>query len=234
MGKQVFFDIDIGDSDSHTAEQARYDATVQFFKRNRSRLGIPADATLDALDAEACELVTESFQSRGTSEGEPRFQAPAPLCAGRVTIELFREAPKATENFRCLCTGERGKGKKSGRPLHYQGTCFHRIVTGFVCQGGDVAKGDGSGGDSIYGGPFKPEKPALKLKHDDVGVVSMASSNESQFFITLAPAPQCDHKHVVLGKVVSGLDILKRIDAEAASADGAPRVPVRISACGEC
>lgn len=86
-------------------------------------------------------------------------------------VHMFMmQAPKAAENFRCLCTGERGKGKKSGKPLHYQGTHFHRIVTGFVCQGGDVAKGDGSGGDSIYGGPFKPEKPALKLKHDGIGV----------------------------------------------------------------
>ncbi len=162
------------------------------------------------------------------------------------------QAPKAAENFRCLCTGERGKGKKSGVPLHYQGVPFHRIATGFVCQGGDIVKGDGSGGDSIYGGSFNDEKPGLKLKHDAAGVcrrcnaaavsmallflktsyqhitavvmhprvvhlqvVSMANSgknsNTSGFFITLAPAPQCDGKHVILGWVVEGLDIVQRI-----------------------
>ena len=80
------------------------------------------------------------------------------------------QAPKAVENFRCLCTGERGKGKKSGKRLHYQDTPFHRIVKRFVCQGGDIVKGDGSGGDSIYGGSFKQEKAALKLKHAAAGV----------------------------------------------------------------
>jgi cyclophilin family peptidyl-prolyl cis-trans isomerase len=165
-----------------------------------------------------------------------------------VVLTCVKQAPKAVENFRCLCTGERGKGKKSGKPLHYQGTLFHRIVKGFVCQGGDVVKGDGSGGDSIYGGSFKQEKAALKLKHDAAGVrirsyregdaantihmwsqpfdgcpglcphqqvVSMASSNESQFFITLASAPQCDGKHVVLGRVVEGHDVLGRIGGAA-------------------
>jgi cyclophilin family peptidyl-prolyl cis-trans isomerase len=77
-----------------------------------------------------------------------------------------------------------------------QGTKFHRIVSGFCCQGGDVVRGDGSGGDSIYGGKFNDEKQGLKLKHDAVGVLSMANSgknsNSSQFFFTLAAAPQCD------------------------------------------
>lgn len=85
------------------------------------------------------------------------------------------QAPKAAENFRCLCTGERGKGKKSRVPLHYQGVPFHRIATGFVCQGGDIVKGDGSGGDSIYGGSFNDEKPGLKLKHDAAGVSNAAA-----------------------------------------------------------
>ena len=92
-------------------------------------------------------------------------------------VELNAEAcPKAVENFRCLCTGERGKGKGSGKPLHYRGTRFHRIVQGFMAQSGDIVKGDGSAGDSIYGKPFNDEKAALKLKHDAAGVVSMANS----------------------------------------------------------
>ena len=96
----------------------------------------------------------------------------------RSVLPCVKQAPKAVENFRCLCTGERGKGKKSGKPLHYQGAPFHRIVRGFVCQGGDIVKGDGSGGDSIYGGSFKQEKAALKLKHDAAGVCLFPSASD--------------------------------------------------------
>ena len=116
---------------------------------------------------------------------------------------------------------------------------MHRIVKGFVVQGGDVVKNDGSGGDSIYNGAFKDEKPGLALKHDGPGVVAMANSgphtNKSQFFVTLGAAPQCDGKHVVLGKVVNaeGLEFLKKIDELAASPSGEPRAHVLIANCGE-
>jgi peptidylprolyl isomerase len=83
-----------------------------------------------------------------------------------------------------------------------QGVCFHRIVKGFCCQGGDVVKGDGSGGDSIYGATFNDEKAALKLKHSSAGILSMANSgknsNSSQFFFTLDAAAQCDGASPVL------------------------------------
>lgn len=143
---------------------------------------------------------------------------PKPVLAGRVVIELdAKAAPKAAENFRCLITGEKGKGKASGKPLHYRGVRFHRIVTGFVCQGGDVARGDGSGGDSIYGKPFNDERGGLQGRHDAKGVLSMANSgknsNTSQFYITLAPAPQLDGKHVVFGRVIEGIDVIDRIRA---------------------
>ena len=99
-----------------------------------------------------------------------------------------------------------------------------------------MVKGDGSGGESIYGMKFNDEKPGLKLKHDAPGVLSMANSgknsNSSQFFLTLAPAPQLDGKHVVFGRCVEGLDVLARIDREAASETGVPRVPVTIADCG--
>lgn len=87
--------------------------------------------------------------------------------------------------------------------------------SGFVAQGGDFVRGDGSGGDSIYGGKFNDDKAALKLKHDAAGVVAMANSgkntNSCQFYITLAPAPACDGKHVVFGKVVEGMEVITRI-----------------------
>ena len=158
----------------------------------------------------------------------------------RLEIELdLKAAPKACENFRCLCTGEKGTGKASGKALHYKGLRMHRIVKGFVAQGGDVVKNDGSGGDSIYNGAFKDEKAGLALKHSAAGVVAMANAgphtNKSQFFVTLAAAPQCDGKHVVLGKVTNneGLELLKKIDELAASESGEPKADVLIVDCGE-
>ncbi|EFJ47518.1 hypothetical protein VOLCADRAFT_61255 [Volvox carteri f. nagariensis] len=195
----------------------------------------------EELDADAATLLREAYSSDPTwaSKGEVSTAKPAPIRAGRIVLELFdKEVPKTVENFRCLLTGEKGLGKASKKPLHYKGSKFHRIVRGFCCQGGDIVRGDGSGGDSIFGGQFNDEKPGLKLKHDGPGILSMANSgkntNTSQFFFTLAAAPQCDGKHVVFGKVVEGLDILARIDSEAASPDGSPRVDVTIADCGTC
>lgn len=158
-----------------------------------------------------------------------------------MAIELFdaaSEAPKAFENFRALCTGEKGISRATKKPLHYRNTVFHRIVKGFVCQGGDFVRGDGSGAESIFGGKFKDEPSALKRKHDAAGVVGMANSgkngNGCQFYLTLAAAPRCDGKHVVVGKVVEGIEILERIEREAASESGAPLVRVAIADCGVC
>jgi peptidylprolyl isomerase len=197
---------------------------------------------LDSIDDEAREIFTEAFASDPTwsNQGSARLTPPDALTKGYLEIELdLKNAPKAAENFRCLCTGEKGKGKASGKNLHYKGLNMHRIVKGFVAQGGDLVKNDGSGGDSIYNGAFKDEKTALALKNDQAGIVGMANSgphtSKSQFYITLAPAPQCDGKHVVLGKVVNseGLEFLKKIDALAASESGTPRADVLIADCGE-
>ena len=107
-----------------------------------------------------------------------------------------------------------------------------------MCQGGDFVRGDGSGAESIFGGKFKDEAAALKRKHDAAGVVGMANSgkngNGCQFYLTLAAAPRCDGRHVVVGRVVEGLAVLERIEREAATEGGAPRVRVAVADCGAC
>ncbi len=139
-----------------------------------------------------------------------------------LTIGLFgNSVPITVENFRALCTGERGTGK-SGKALHYKGNTFHRIIRGFMMQGGDITKGNGKGGESIYGKTFHDEN--FGLKHQK-GCLAMANSgrdtNNSQFYITFAETPWLDRKHVVFGKVIQDdLKILKEIERLAGSGSG--------------
>jgi cyclophilin family peptidyl-prolyl cis-trans isomerase len=202
------------------------------------QLGLDPAASLAALDADSRDLLAEAYAAdpAWAARGPPALDPPPPLRAGRVMVELDTGAtPRAAENFRCLCTGEKGTGKGSGRPLAYTGTPFHRIVRGFVAQGGDTVRGDGSGKESAFGaGTFAAEKKGLAKKHDRAGVVGMAGAAPAcQFYITLAPAPAVDGKHVVVGRVVEGLAVLERIEAEAASEDGVPRVAVVVAGAGE-
>ncbi|MCO5558453.1 hypothetical protein L7F22_012036 [Adiantum nelumboides] len=154
---------------------------------------------------------------------------------GRIVIGLFGKAvPKTAENFRVLCTGEKGKGV-NGKPLHYKGTMFHRIIPGFMIQGGDVTYTNGKGGESMYGSMFPDEN--FKLKHSSAGCVSMVNngpdSNGSQFFITTVKASWLDGKHVVFGRVMSGMDTVFAIEGGAGTYNGRPRKKVRILDSGE-
>mmetsp|Transcript_36570 Transcript_36570/g.65438 ORF Transcript_36570/g.65438 Transcript_36570/m.65438 type:complete len:239 (-) Transcript_36570:92-808(-) len=236
MPSQVFLDIDIGDAGAFAAADAAHKRATAFLAEVGAQYGLPD--TVGSLSEEQKEILSDAYAADPgwSSKGPLLTSEPASLRAGRIVVELREDVPKTTENFRCLCTGEKGKGRGSGKALHYKGTRFHRIVKGFVCQGGDIVKGDGSAGDSIYNGKFNDEKAGLKGKHDGAGVVSMANSgknsNTSQFYFTLAPNPKMDGKHVVFGRVTEGLQLLERIDAECASEDGTPRLEVTIADCG--
>lgn len=184
----------------------------------RARRGLFALGALLACGSGAALAENPKVAMDVTIGGEP---------AGTIEAELFADVvPKTAENFRVLCSGEEGE------EMRYAGSPFHRIIPGFMIQGGDFTNGNGTGGKSIYGGKFDDEN--FEIKHEEAGLLSMANAgpntNGSQFFITVAPTPWLDGRHVVFGKVTSGMDVVEVME-EQGSRRGRTKAEVMMSDC---
>eukprot|EP00826_Nyctotherus_ovalis_P051284 TRINITY_DN63_c1_g1_i1.p1 TRINITY_DN63_c1_g1~~TRINITY_DN63_c1_g1_i1.p1 ORF type:complete len:233 (+),score=50.61 TRINITY_DN63_c1_g1_i1:66-764(+) len=156
---------------------------------------------------------------------------------GQVVIKLYPQyAPKTCENFRLLCTGEAGYSKKTGKLLSYKGSIFHRIIPGFMMQGGDFTKFNGTGNESAYNTEGLAEEASI-LKHSKSGIVSMAkndsTTNGSQFFITFGPAPWLDNMCTAFGEVIKGMEVCGKVENVRTDANDKPMQRIEIVNCGE-
>eukprot|EP01064_Diplonema_japonicum_P032101 TRINITY_DN5964_c0_g1_i1.p1 TRINITY_DN5964_c0_g1~~TRINITY_DN5964_c0_g1_i1.p1 ORF type:complete len:244 (+),score=49.25 TRINITY_DN5964_c0_g1_i1:37-768(+) len=239
----VYLDVTVGDEEENKATAEQWKMVKKFVEKKGLEYGLSsADADELGPDDEGIlsDIIMADPELSKLAGDKPLTSKPADPLLGRLTILLNdAKCPKTSANFKALCTGEKGKGKESGKPLHYLKCPLHRLVPDTLVQGGDFVKGTGAAGESIYGLKFKDEKEGLKIKHSGLGDVGMANggkdSNSSQFYISLAKEPlsKLDGKHVVFGKVVEGLETLEKISKYAGEKDGRPIKPLWISACGK-
>ena len=226
---RVFLDLDI---DGHRAAHQR---AIDFVSQCSIKYGL-SSPHIGALGGSERARLSELYAADHAWSTRGRIElSPAPC--ERVVVELFaKEAPNCVTNFLALCTGSKGKAKGSGLPLHYRGSVIHRVVAGQFIQGGDFTHGNGAGGESVWGAPFKDEKESLKIKIDAPGLLCMSNTgkhaNSSQFFITLAPLPKLTGKHCVFGRVVEGFGVLEAVGRLPADGER-PLKQVIIAECGQ-
>ncbi|KAL0061763.1 hypothetical protein AAF712_011366 [Marasmius tenuissimus] len=189
MPSTAFLDVYTGDKEVHSRLTEQFNHTSSLLEKHAAVFGLPSSPEL--LTSEQQEILID-LNVKGGNGQDLFFQPPKPLLAGRITFELDDSCPKTKQNFMALCTGEKGNVKSApNKKLHYLDCPIHRVVQGFVAQGGDVTRGDGSGGESIYGPKFLSEKRGLQASPRR-GSLAMANSggknpnNTSQFFIVLS------------------------------------------------
>jgi len=230
--------------------------TEFYNKYNPSKLPT-IDSTLETYRGRETELF-EKLQKKYCSDlSSPEGEGPRCFleisiggkAIGKLVFKVYLDkCPLTSKNFYSLCTNDAGKLARNGKPLHYKQSTFHRIIRGFMVQGGDFTKGNGTGGESIYcntqhgdmWGKFKDEEEGLKMSHCRRGLLSMANSgkntNGSQFFITLGKCIHLDGKHVIFGEIVDGWELLDQIErVETDKTDKpVPGSTVKIVNCGSC
>lgn len=215
----------------HQSEQSYKERLLEFYTKYNPEKLSTVDETLEKYKGKEEEMFTKLYQ-KYTSSGLPPPMGEGSKVfmditiggeeAGRIVYKLYQDKTKKTaDNFYYLCTGEKGVSKLSSKLLSYKNCSFHRIVPGFVIQGGDFTKHDGTGGESIYGGTADGDmwgkfKDEMFMSHSKKYLLSMANNgkdrNGSQFFITLKEKlSHLDGKHVVFGEVVNGFEVVDRI-----------------------
>lgn len=242
--RYCYLDIDIDGTRQKLATTAAFvhatDTRYGFSSKDLRELGGSELNRIGELMATDHEWHGRVIEATLTESQQVLVKPPPHGC--RIIVQLdWETAPMACENFATLC--ENGSGFRpppmgtSGKPLTYRNTKVHRVVPGFIFQGGDLVMGNGSGGESIYGGKkFKDERAGLLKKHNERGLLGMGNSgknsNSSQWYITLAAAPQCDGKHVIFGRVISGWDVIAAVENRGLAGREEPSVTISITDCG--